>query len=540
MTKFVFVTGGVCSGLGKGITASSIALLLKAKGYKVFMQKFDPYMNVDPGTMSPIQHGEVFVTADGCETDLDLGHYERFIDEELNYTSNITNGKIYSSVIEKERRGDFLGATIQIVPHISNEIKNRIYEAGTTSGADIVITEIGGTVGDIESAVMLESLRQIRLELGRKNTLFVHTTLVPYLYGSNELKTKPTQNSIIELRRLGIQPDIIVTRAPIDLGEAVKNKIALFGSIPVESIIEAKDVSNVYQIPLNFHRQNIEEIILKQFELKVTKSDLGYWEKLLNDVENLNEEIEISLVGKYIELEDAYLSVKEALKAAGYQYKKKIKINWVDSELLEKDNTDLEQIFKNSGGILVPGGFGSRGVEGKIKACQYARENKIPYLGICLGMQVAVIEFARHVCGLKEASSKEFNELCPEPVIDLMADQKAVINKGGTLRLGNYACKLTHGTLAYKDYGQDIIYERHRHRYEFNNQYRELLKNKGMIFSGLNPESDLVEIIELPDHPHFIACQFHPEFKSRPTKAHPLFLSFIKASVDYRMKNNKK
>ena len=540
MTKFVFVTGGVCSGLGKGITASSIALLLKAKGYKVFMQKFDPYMNVDPGTMSPIQHGEVFVTADGCETDLDLGHYERFIDEELNYTSNITNGKIYSSVIEKERRGDFLGATIQIVPHISNEIKNRIYEAGTTSGADIVITEIGGTVGDIESAVMLESLRQIRLELGRKNTLFVHTTLVPYLYGSNELKTKPTQNSIIELRRLGIQPDIIVTRAPIDLGEAVKNKIALFGSIPVESIIEAKDVSNVYQIPLNFHRQNIEEIILKQFELKVTKSDLEYWEKLLNDVENLNEEIEISLVGKYIELEDAYLSVKEALKAAGYQYKKKIKINWVDSELLEKDNTDLEQIFKNSGGILVPGGFGSRGVEGKIKACQYARENKIPYLGICLGMQVAVIEFARHVCGLKKASSKEFNELCPEPVIDLMADQKAVINKGGTLRLGNYACKLTHGTLAYKDYGQDIIYERHRHRYEFNNQYRELLKNKGMIFSGLNPESDLVEIIELPDHPHFIACQFHPEFKSRPTKAHPLFLSFIKASVDYRMKNNKK
>lgn len=536
MTKFVFVTGGVCSGLGKGITASSIALLLKAKGYKVFMQKFDPYMNVDPGTMSPIQHGEVFVTADGCETDLDLGHYERFIDEELNYTSNITNGKIYSSVIEKERRGDFLGATIQIVPHISNEIKNKIYEAGTTSNADIVITEIGGTVGDIESAVMMESLRQFRLEQGRENTLFVHTTLVPYLYGSNELKTKPTQNSIIELRRLGIQPDIVVTRAPLDLGESVRKKIALFGSIPVENIIEAKDVPNIYQIPINFHKQNIEEIILKQFNLKVTKSNLKYWEDLLNTVENLNDEVEISLVGKYIELEDAYLSVKEALKAAGYKYKCKVKINWVDSESLEKEDVDLNKVFKNSQGILVPGGFGSRGIEGKIIACEYARKNNVPYLGICLGMQIAVIEFARHVCGLKNASSKEFNELCPEPIIDLMADQKAIINKGGTLRLGNYSCKLTPGTLAYKDYNEDIIYERHRHRYEFNNQYRELLEKNGMVFSGINPESNLVEIIELPSHPHFIASQFHPEFKSRPTKAHPLFSSFVKAAIDYKNK----
>ena len=537
MTKFVFVTGGVCSGLGKGITASSIALLLKAKGYKVFMQKFDPYMNVDPGTMSPIQHGEVFVTADGCETDLDLGHYERFIDEELNYTSNITNGKIYSSVIEKERRGDFLGATIQIVPHISNEIKNKIYEAGTTSGADIVITEIGGTVGDIESAVMMESLRQIRLELGKENTLFVHTTLVPYLYGSNELKTKPTQNSIIELRRLGIQPDIIVTRAPIELGDVVKNKIALFGSIPVQNIIEAKDVNNVYQIPINFHNQNIEEIILKQFGLKVTKSNLDSWMHLLDNVENLNSEIEIALVGKYVELEDAYLSVKEALKAAGYKYKTKVKINWVDSESLEKGDVDLKSIFSTSSGILVPGGFGSRGIEGKIKACQYARENNIPYLGICLGMQIAVIEFARHVCGLTDASSREFNELCADPIIDLMADQKSIVNKGGTLRLGNYACKLTKGTLAYADYKDDMIYERHRHRYEFNNSYRDLLAKNGMVFSGINPESNLVEIIELPNHPHFIACQFHPEFKSRPTKAHPLFSSFIKSSVDYSKKN---
>lgn len=535
MAKYVFVTGGVCSGLGKGITASSIALLLKAKGYKVFMQKFDPYMNVDPGTMSPIQHGEVFVTADGCETDLDLGHYERFIDEELNYTSNITNGKIYSSVIEKERRGDFLGATIQIVPHISNEIKNKIYEASTTSKADIIITEIGGTVGDIESSVMMESLRQIRLELGRENSLFVHTTLVPYLYGSNELKTKPTQNSIIELRRLGIQPDIVVTRASIDLGEAVKKKIALFGSIPVENIIEAKDVPNIYQIPLNFHNQNIEEIILKQFGLKVTESNLSYWEELIHNVENLNENIEIALVGKYVELEDAYLSVKEALKSAGYQYKTRVNINWVDSESIEKDGIDLKEVFKNSKGILVPGGFGSRGIEGKILACQYARENKIPYLGICLGMQIAVIEFARHVCKLEDASSTEFKENCPNPVIDLMANQKSVINKGGTLRLGNYTCKLVKNTLAYQDYKKDVIQERHRHRYEFNNDYRELLEKNGMVFSGINPESNLVEIIEIPSHPHFIASQFHPEFKSRPTNPHPLFLSFIKASIDYNM-----
>ena len=532
MAKYVFVTGGVCSGLGKGITASSIALLLKAKGYKVFMQKFDPYMNVDPGTMSPIQHGEVFVTADGCETDLDLGHYERFIDEELNYTSNITNGKIYSSVIEKERVGDFLGSTIQIVPHISNEIKNKIYEAGTSSGADIVITEIGGTVGDIESAVMMESLRQFRLEMGMENSLFVHTTLVPYLYGSNELKTKPTQNSIIELRRLGIQPDIIVTRAPLDLGDAVKKKISLFGSIPVENIIEAKDVANIYQIPINFHNQHIEDIILKQFGLKVTRSDLSAWENLIKTVENLDKEIEIALVGKYVELEDAYLSVKEALKAAGYKYNTKIKIKWVNSEDLECKTCNLKEVFKNSKGIIVPGGFGSRGIEGMIKAAGYARENKIPYLGICLGMQIAVIEFARNVCGLVDASSREFDELCPNPVIDLMADQKAIINKGGTLRLGNYRCKIVKSTLAYKDYKSDEILERHRHRYEFNNKYRELMESKGMVFSGFNPEANLVEIIELPDHPHFIACQFHPEFKSRPTKAHPLFDSFVKASID--------
>lgn len=531
MTKYVFVTGGVCSGLGKGITASSIALLLKAKGYKVFMQKFDPYMNVDPGTMSPIQHGEVFVTADGCETDLDLGHYERFIDEELNYTSNITNGKIYSSVIEKERRGDFLGATIQIVPHISNEIKNKIYEAGMTSKADIVITEIGGTVGDIESAVMLESLRQFRLETGRENSLFVHTTLVPYLYGSNELKTKPTQNSIIELRRLGIQPDILVTRSNINLGDTIKKKIALFGSIPVTSIIEAIDVANIYEIPINFHEQNIEEIILEQFGLEIKQSRLKYWKDLIYSVNHLNKEIEISLVGKYTELHDAYISVVEALKHAGYKYGVKVNINWVDSEVLEKD-VNMDKVFKNTKGIIVPGGFGSRGTQGMIHAIEYARIHDIPYLGICLGMQLAVIEFARNVCGIKEANSTEFDEVCKEPIIDLMSDQKSIINMGGTLRLGNYECTLKDKSIAKKCYGQDTILERHRHRYEFNNQYRELLEENGMVFSGINEKANLVEIVELPNQKFHVACQFHPEFKSRPTRPHPLFDYFIKASAN--------
>ncbi len=534
MTKYVFVTGGVCSGLGKGITASSIALLLKAKGYKVFMQKFDPYMNVDPGTMSPIQHGEVFVTADGCETDLDLGHYERFIDEELNYTSNITNGKIYSSVIEKERRGDYLGATIQIVPHISNEIKNKIYEAGRSSQADFVITEIGGTVGDIESSVMMESLRQFKNEQGSSNTFFIHTTLIPYLFGSNELKTKPTQNSIIELRRLGIQPDIIVTRSNIPLGDSIKSKISLFGSIPKDNIIEAIDVNNIYEIPINFHKQHIEDIILKQFNLPVPPSHLQYWEDLINTVANLKNEIEIALVGKYVDLHDAYLSVIESLKHAGYKHNLKIKINWVDSESLEKESSNLDEIFQNSKGILVPGGFGQRGIEGKIKACEYARTHDIPYLGLCLGMQIAVIEFARHVCHIEDASSREFNETCTNPIIDLMAEQKTIINMGGTLRLGNYECTIQKNTLTHKIYKTDKILERHRHRYEFNNQYKEELEKHGLVFAGINDPSNLVEIIEYPEHPFFVACQFHPEFKSRPTKPHPLFDAFIGASKKHK------
>ena len=531
MTKYVFVTGGVVSGLGKGITASSLALLLKSRGYKVFMQKFDPYINVDPGTMNPIQHGEVFVTHDGCETDLDLGHYERFIDEELNYTSNITSGKIYSSVIEKERRGDYLGATVQMVPHVTNEIKNKVYEAGNVTGADIVITEIGGTVGDIESQSMIEALRQIQYEKGTENTFFVHCTLIPYIYGSNELKTKPTQNSVRDLRNMGIRPDALVCRAPFETGENIKKKLSLFCSVPTENVIDSIDVKNIYEIPINYYKQKFDEIVLKQFNLPIKKANLKYWEDLIKTVDNLKNEIEIALVGKYVELHDAYISVAEALKHAGYKYNTKVNINWIDSENLEKDNINLKEVFKNSKGILVPGGFGTRGTNGKIKAINYARTNKIPFLGICLGMQLAVIEFAQNVLKLEDATSTEFDPTCKNPVIDLMADQKSVSNMGGTLRLGNYECTLVPNTLASKIYKEEKILERHRHRYEFNNKYKEQLEAKGMIFSGINEANNLVEIIELKDHPHFIASQFHPEFKSRPTRPHPLFDSFIKASI---------
>ena len=532
MVKYVFVTGGVVSGLGKGITASSLALLLKSRGYKVFMQKFDPYFNVDPGTMNPIQHGEVYVTYDGCETDLDLGHYERFIDEELNYSSNITSGKIYSSVIEKERKGEYLGSTVQMVPHITNEIKNKVFEAGMSSKADIVITEIGGTVGDIESQPFIEALRQIQYELGQENTFFVHCTLVPLLFGSGELKTKPTQNSVKDLRNMGITPNALVCRVPYATDDRIKSKLSLFCSVPKENIIDSVDVNNIYQIPINYYEQGIDEIILKQFKLPVKEANLDYWKNLISTVDNLSGEVKIALVGKYIELHDAYLSVHEALTHAGYVYNKKVVVDWIDSESLEQNDVDLNKVFKNVNGILVPGGFGSRGIEGKIKAINYARVNNVPFLGICLGMQLAVIEFARNVCKIKDATSTEFNPLTKEPIIDLMANQKSIVNKGGTLRLGNYECTIQKGTLAYKDYKQNKILERHRHRYEFNNKYKELLEKNGMVFSGVNEKSDLVEIIELPSHKHFIASQFHPEFKSRPTKAHPLFLSFIKASIE--------
>ncbi len=530
MAKYIFVTGGVVSGLGKGITASSLAMLLKARGYKIFMQKFDPYINVDPGTMSPFQHGEVYVTADGAETDLDLGHYERFIDEELNYTSNITTGKIFSSVIEKERRGDYLGATIQIVPHITNEIKAKIHEATSTSGADIVITEIGGTIGDIESQSFIEALRQLRNELGKENTMFIHCTLVPYIYGSYELKTKPTQHSVIELRGMGIQPDMIVCRACEPLPDSLKEKVSLFCSVSKENVIDSVDVKNIFSVPINYYNQKMDEIVLKQFKLNVKESSFDTWVKFVDKVDNLKDEITISLVGKYVQLHDAYLSVAESLKHAGYANNCKVNINWVDSEELEKD-VDLSEVFKDTSGIIVPGGFGSRGIEGMIKSITYARENKIPFFGICLGMQLATIEFARNVCGIKEASSTEFNVNCPEPIIDLMEEQKGIINKGGTLRLGNYDCKLVDGTMTQKEYGVKDIKERHRHRYEFNNKYREILKEHGMTFAGINEKADLVEIIELKDHPHFIGCQFHPEFKSRPMRPHPLFNSFIRESI---------
>lgn len=531
MSKYVFVVGGVVSGLGKGITASSLALLLKSRGYKVFMQKFDPYFNVDPGTMNPIQHGEVYVTYDGCETDLDLGHYERFIDEELNYCSNITSGKIFSSVIEKERKGEYLGSTVQMIPHITNEIKNKVFEAAKSSNADIVITEIGGTVGDIESQPFIEALRQIQFELGKENTFFVLCTLVPLLYGSGELKSKPTQNSVRDLRNMGITPDALVCRVPYQIDERLRNKLSLFCSVPVESIIDSVDVSNIYEIPISYHKQHIDEIILRQFNLPLKKVNLNNWLELINTINNLKGKVTIALVGKYVELHDAYLSVHEALIHAGYVYNKKVVVEWIDSEILEKESTNLEKVFKNINGILVPGGFGSRGIEGKIKAINYARINNIPFLGICLGMQLAVIEFARNACNITDANSTEFEPTTQNPIIDLMADQKSIINKGGTLRLGNYECVIKKGTLAYTDYKQEKILERHRHRYEFNNEYKEILEKNGMVFSGKNEASDLIEIIELPEHKHFIGCQFHPEFKSRPTKAHPLFLSFIKASI---------
>ena len=533
MAKYIFVTGGVVSGLGKGITASSIALLLKAHGHKVFMQKFDPYINVDPGTMSPYQHGEVFVTADGTETDLDLGHYERFIDEEMNYTSNITMGKVFKTVIDKERRGDFLGGTVQIVPHVTDEIKNKIYEAARTSGADVVITEIGGTIGDIESEAFLEALRQVKLDNPPEDTLFIHTTLVPALFGSNELKTKPTQHSVIELRGKGIQPDIIVCRTPVMLDNDVRGKIGLFCSVSADCVISSADVDNIYKIPLLYHKQKADSIIIKKLQLKRSKYDIKFWTDMVHTVDTLKKDMHVALVGKYTHLQDAYISVTEALKHAGYKFGTRVHVDYVDSETIETLNDEqVNELLKPFAGIIVPGGFGGRGIEGMIRACRYARENNVPYLGLCLGMQIAVIEFARHVAGLNGATSTEFDPKTPNPVICLMEEQKNVTNMGGTLRLGNYDCEITSGTMACKAYGSEHIVERHRHRYEFNNHYRKKISDAGMVFSGINGKLDLVEMVENPKCKFFVACQFHPEFKSRPTKAHPLFVEFIRAGLE--------
>lgn len=528
--KYIFVTGGVVSGLGKGITAASLGRLLKARGLHVTIQKFDPYINVDPGTMSPYQHGEVFVTDDGAETDLDLGHYERFIDENLSKNSNVTTGKIYWSVISKERKGDFLGGTVQVIPHITNEIKERIYRVGKSNHTDIVITEIGGTVGDIESLPFLEAIRQVTTDVGRENVMYIHVTLVPYLGKSGELKTKPTQHSVKELRSIGIQPDVIVCRSEKHISKDMKEKIGLFCNIPGEWVVQNLDAEVLYEVPLMLEKEGLPEIVCKRLGLQCSQPDLTEWEIMVNKQKNLGEIVNIALVGKYVELHDAYLSVVEALKHGGIANDADVRVKWVNSEQLNCDN--IKNYLFKADGILVPGGFGDRGIEGKILAAKYARENKIPYFGICLGMQMAVIEFARHIAGLNNAHSSEFGSEYQYPVIDLMPDQRDIDEKGGTMRLGLYPCKLKEGTKAYDIYKDGLVYERHRHRYEFNNEYRELLSSKGLVLSGVSPSERLVEIVELAEHPWYVGVQFHPEFKSRPNRPHPLFRDFIRAALE--------
>ncbi|HBM74669.1 MAG TPA: CTP synthase [Clostridiaceae bacterium] len=532
-TKYIFVTGGVVSSLGKGITAASLGRLLKNRGLKVSIQKFDPYINIDPGTMSPYQHGEVFVTDDGAETDLDLGHYERFIDENLGKSSNVTTGKVYWSVISKERKGDYLGGTVQVIPHITNEIKQRVYRVGRESNVDVVITEIGGTVGDIESLPFLEAIRQIKYEVGRENVCFIHVTLVPYLRKAGEVKTKPTQHSVKELRGIGIQPDIIVCRTEKPLSKELKDKIGLFCNVDSSSVIQNIDASNIYEVPLLLKEEGLDTAVVNKLDLNCKECDMTEWEALVKNIMNLKNKVKIALVGKYIELHDAYMSVVEALKHGGFANDCDVEIKWVNACDVNEDT--VKELLKDADGILVPGGFGDRGIEGKILAVKYARENKVPFFGICLGMQCAVIEFARDVAGLKDANSSEINADTPYPVIDLMPEQRDVDEKGGTMRLGLYPCKLKEDSLAYSCYKEKLIYERHRHRYELNNQYREVLTSNGMIMSGISPDERLVEIIELHDHPWFIGVQFHPEFKSRPNRPHALFKDFIRASLENRL-----
>jgi CTP synthase len=535
MAKYIFVTGGVVSSLGKGITAASLGRLLKSRGLKVTIQKFDPYINIDPGTMSPYQHGEVFVTEDGAETDLDLGHYERFIDINLSKSSNVTAGKIYWSVINKERKGDYLGSTVQVIPHITNEIKERIYRVAKEDNADVVITEIGGTVGDIESLPFLEAIRQVKKEVGRNDVLYIHVTLVPYIAAAGELKTKPTQHSVKELRSIGIHPDVIVCRTEHEISPEMREKLALFCDIDVNAVIQNKNASTIYQVPLMMQEEGLDRIAMEKLQMEAGAADMAAWREMVDKIVNPSSCVTIAVVGKYVALQDAYMSVTESLRHAGIANQAAINIKWVNSEEIEAPDTDMAAYFGDVDGILVPGGFGDRGVEGKIKAIQFARENAVPFFGLCLGMQCAVIEFARNVCNLKDAHSSEFNPDTPYPVIDLMPDQVAIEAKGGTMRLGVYPCKVTDGTLTCKAYQEEIIYERHRHRFEFNNVYRDQLVECGLVIGGILPNGRLVEIVEVKDHPWFVGTQFHPEFKSRPTNPHPLFRDFVKAAL-----NNKK
>ena len=531
-TKYIFVTGGVVSGLGKGITAASLGRLLKARGYKVTIQKFDPYINIDPGTMSPYQHGEVFVTEDGAETDLDLGHYERFVDENLTVNNNVTTGKIYWSVLNKERKGEYLGGTVQVIPHITNAIKDRVYRAGKSTQSDIVITEIGGTVGDIESEPFIEAIRQVSRDVGKENVIYIHVTLIPYLAKSGEMKTKPTQHSVKQLLSIGIQPDIIVCRTEHTISEEAKAKLALFCGVEKDCVIENIDCDSLYEIPLLMEKEKLAEIACRKLNIENKTPDLDDWCKVVEMQKNLSGKVEIALVGKYVELHDAYISIVESLKHSGIHNGVDIFIRWVNSEEIEKE--DISAALDGVNGILIPGAFGGRGIEGKIEAIKYARENKIPLFGICMGMQCVVIEYARNVIGYTDANSSEIDPECEHAVIDLMPEQKDIDELGGTMRLGAYPCKLAENTHSSQLYGEPIIYERHRHRYEFNNAFRNQMTKGGLIIAGLSPNEKLVEIVELPKeiHPWFVAVQFHPEFKSRPNRPHPLFMGFIKAAIE--------
>ena len=529
MTKYIFVTGGVVSGLGKGITAASLGRLLKARGLKVAAQKLDPYINVDPGTMSPYQHGEVYVTEDGAETDLDLGHYERFIDENLNKYSNLTTGKVYWNVLNKERRGEYLGSTVQVIPHITNEIKEFVYRVGKKTDADVVITEIGGTIGDIESQPFLEAVRQISLEVGKENSLFIHVTLVPFLRGSDEHKSKPTQHSVKELQGMGIRPDIIVLRCDEPLEDSIFKKISMFCNVKPDCVIENITIPCLYEAPLMLEKANFSSVVCRELNIDAPAPDLAEWTNLVEKIKSRKSTVHIGLVGKYVQLHDAYLSVAEAMRHAGYTLDAHIDIDWIDSELLTKET--YEDRLKELDGIIVPGGFGGRGIEGMILAAKYARENNIPYFGICLGMQIAVIEYARNVCGITDAHSGEFDEICKNKVIDFMHGQSENIDKGGTLSLGAYPCIIAEGTTMERCYGTNEISERHRHRYEFNNDYRDILTENGLVLSGKSPDGRLIETVELTDRPFYVGVQYHPEFKSRPNKSHPLFKGFIEAAL---------